>query len=228
MLSGTERTLPGLRSGLPKSPTLLRHRYTSLGLGALVIFVLGVLAPHVSGQTLSGKPAALTHTEPGLEDAVRWKWRVVPSDDKDWGLEVPTPTPSPSPAVGAATPTPENRPALYEVKHGDALILIGKKFGLTVEQIKAFNGLKNDMIRVGQKLKIPTLAELAKATPSPTPSPTARANPRTKNRRNPPNRDSVRRPGSNWINSDSRFFSTASSSRADQLQPIRIRFFPKY
>jgi LysM repeat protein len=186
MLSGTERTLPGLRSGLPK---LRRRRYTSLGLGALVLLVFGVVATRASGQTLSGKPAALTHTEPGLENAVRWKWRVAPSDDKDWGLAVPTPTPLPSPALAAATPTPENRPALYEVKHGDALILIGKKFGLTVEQIKAFNGLKNDMIRVGQMLKIPTLAELAKATPSPnpsaTPSPNPRANPRTKKRKPP-------------------------------------------
>jgi lipoprotein-anchoring transpeptidase ErfK/SrfK len=54
------------------------------------------------------------------------------------------------------------------VKPGDALILIGKRFGLTVEQIKAFNGLKNDKIRAGQTLKIPTIAESrALATPTP-------------------------------------------------------------
>ena len=159
MLSGTERTL-------------------------ILLLLLGVASTTVSGQTLSGKPVALTHIEPGLENAVRWKWRVAPSDEKDWGLPVPTPTPSPSPAA-AATPTPEDRPAFYEVKHGDALILIGKKFGVTVAQLKAFNGLKNDMIRVGQQLKIPTLAELAKATPSPTPSPTPSANPRTKKRKPP-------------------------------------------
>jgi lipoprotein-anchoring transpeptidase ErfK/SrfK len=54
------------------------------------------------------------------------------------------------------------------VKPGDALILIGKRFGLTVEQIKAFNGLKNNKIRAGQTLKIPSLAESRALTPPPT------------------------------------------------------------
>jgi lipoprotein-anchoring transpeptidase ErfK/SrfK len=54
------------------------------------------------------------------------------------------------------------------VKQGDALILIGKKFDLTVDQLKSFNGLKSNLIRVGQKLKIPTIAEVAAAaTPTP-------------------------------------------------------------
>src|SRR5262245_43546333 len=180
MLSGSERTLPAHQG---------RGWYASLGLGALVLLLSGMLAARISGQTTSGKPAVLTRIEPGLENAVKWKWRVAPSDAKDWGLAVPTPTPSPSPVGAAATPTPtpENRPALYEVKHGDALILIGKKFGLTVEQLKAFNGLKTDLIRVGQNLKIPTAAELAKATPSPIPSttPTPAKNPHTKKRKPP-------------------------------------------
>ncbi len=51
------------------------------------------------------------------------------------------------------------------MKRGDALVLIGKKFGMTVSQIQAFNGLKGDKIRIGQVLKIPTLAELSAMTP---------------------------------------------------------------
>jgi LysM repeat protein len=99
-----------------------------------------------------------------MENAVKWKWRVDESDEKDWGL--PTPTPSPTPvAVAVAAPTPEIRPTSYEIKRGDALILIARKFGMTVEQIKAFNGLKNDKIRAGQTLKIPTLAELSAMAP---------------------------------------------------------------
>ena len=62
---------------------------------------------------------------------------------------------------------PEKRPTLYEVKRGDALILIGKKFGMTVSQVKTFNGLKDDKIRAGQTLKIPTLAELSAMAPPP-------------------------------------------------------------
>ena len=47
------------------------------------------------------------------------------------------------------------------MKRGDALFLIGKKFGITVSQIKAVNGLKDDKIRAGQMLKIPTLTEIS-------------------------------------------------------------------
>lgn len=134
---------------------------------SFIIFVMcGAFAVNLSAQmTITGKPATLARIEPGLEEAVKWKWRVVPSDAKEWGLEAPTPTPSPPPAVTPA-PTPEVRPALYEVKHGDALILIAKKFGITVAQLKASNGLQTDKIRAGQMLKIPALAELS-STPTP-------------------------------------------------------------
>jgi lipoprotein-anchoring transpeptidase ErfK/SrfK len=130
----------------------------------LVPVMCGILAISVSAQTMPGKPAVLKRIEPGLEHAVKWEWRVVPSDEKDWGLPSPDPTPTPPPAV---LPQSENRPTLYEVHHGDALILIGKKFGMTVSQIKAFNGLKDDKIRIGQMLKIPTLAELSAMAPPP-------------------------------------------------------------
>jgi len=129
----------------------------------LVLALSGVSAISLFAQTTPGKPAA-TRIEPGLENAVKWKWRVAPSDEKDWGLELPRLTrPSPDPA--SAPPQPENRSTLYEVKRGDALILIGKRFGVTVAQIKEFNGLKDDKIRIGQVLKIPTVAELSAMTP---------------------------------------------------------------
>ena len=130
----------------------------------LIFFVSGILAINVSAQTMPGKIAVLKRVEPGLENAVKWEWHVAPSDPKDWGLQSPDPTPTPTPPA-TVLPQSENRPALYEVRRGDALILIGKKFGMTVSQIKAFNGLKDDMIRVGQILKIPTLAELSAMTP---------------------------------------------------------------
>jgi LysM repeat protein/lipoprotein-anchoring transpeptidase ErfK/SrfK len=130
----------------------------------LLLVPSGIFAISVSAQTMPGKPAGLKRIEPGLEDAVKWEWHVAPSNNKDWGLQLPDPTPAPTPSVTALSES-ENRPAVYEVKRGDALILIGKKFGMTVPQIKAFNGLKDDLIRVGQMLKIPTLAELKTMTP---------------------------------------------------------------
>ena len=42
----------------------------------------------------------------------------------------------------------------YTVQAGDSLYAIARKFKTTIELIKKMNGLKGDMIRVGQKLKI--------------------------------------------------------------------------
>jgi LysM repeat protein/lipoprotein-anchoring transpeptidase ErfK/SrfK len=131
---------------------------------SLPIFVIyGMFSMSASAQTAPGKPPVVKRIEPGLEEAVKWEWRVAPSDAKDWGLESPNPTPTPTPVPTALQS--ENRPTLYEVKRGDALVLIGKKFAMTVSQIQTFNGLKGDKIRVGQMLKIPTLAELSAMTP---------------------------------------------------------------
>ena len=43
----------------------------------------------------------------------------------------------------------------YEVKPGDTLSLIAEAFGTTVSKIKEMNGLKSDMLRVGQKIMVP-------------------------------------------------------------------------
>jgi len=117
-------------------------------------------------------PQAPSGVEPGLEEAVKWKWRVIPSDEKFWGLELPEPPPqAPLPGTPLAT-APRDPSTSYEVKKGDALVLIGKKFGLSVAQLKAANGLKDDMIRIGQVLKLPTLEEcIALGLPPEPPTP---------------------------------------------------------
>jgi lipoprotein-anchoring transpeptidase ErfK/SrfK len=127
----------------------------------LMVVMLGIFTLGGSAQTTPGKPA-LKRIEPGLENAVKWEWHVEPSEN--WVPPLPDPTPTPTPSV-AVLPKSEDRPTLYEVKHGDALVLIGKKFGMTVSQLQAFNGMKGDKIRVGQKLKIPTVAELRAMAP---------------------------------------------------------------
>ncbi|NLT95149.1 MAG: LysM peptidoglycan-binding domain-containing protein [Clostridia bacterium] len=43
----------------------------------------------------------------------------------------------------------------YTVKAGDTLYILANRFGTTVGQIKSYNGLKSDTIKVGQKLIIP-------------------------------------------------------------------------
>ena len=119
----------------------------------------GLVLSVLLGSAAYGQ-VGLTGTEPGLEDAVRWKWRQSPSDAKSWGLEIPEPPPEvpAAPAFPGAPPV-LNQENSYEVRKGDALILIAKKHGRTVAQLKAANGLQNDMIRIGQVIKIPTIQE---------------------------------------------------------------------
>ena len=57
-------------------------------------------------------------------------------------------------AVDAAKPVLKNGDS-YEVQKGDSLYLIASRFNTTVAALKDANGLKKDMIRDGQVLKIP-------------------------------------------------------------------------
>jgi murein DD-endopeptidase MepM/ murein hydrolase activator NlpD len=45
------------------------------------------------------------------------------------------------------------------VKKGDTLYSLSKKYNLTVQELKNFNGLKNNTIYIGQKLLLPGLTE---------------------------------------------------------------------
>ncbi len=63
------------------------------------------------------------------------------------GVYSSQPVTSPAPATGES----QN----YTVSNGDCLWLIANRFGTTVEQLKAANGLNNDMLYVGQELVIP-------------------------------------------------------------------------
>ena len=60
------------------------------------------------------------------------------------------PAPRPAPEKIVIGPQQE-----YVVQSGDTLSLIAQAFGTTVSKIKEMNGLKNDNLRVGQKLNLP-------------------------------------------------------------------------
>lgn len=62
-------------------------------------------------------------------------------------IVTPKPVPLPKPVEPEYT--------VYIVQNGDYLAKISKRFNVTIGSIKRLNGLKSDMIRVGQKLKIP-------------------------------------------------------------------------
>ncbi len=65
----------------------------------------------------------------------------------------------------------------YTVAKGDTLSKIGKKFGVSVSQLKRANGLSSDTLRTGMRLKIPGLSSTSNtdvATESATASPLPR------------------------------------------------------
>lgn len=132
----------------------------------------GLFSAALPAQVPAAKPSAAQRVEPGLEKAVRWKWKVAPSAERSWGLPLPEPIflPAPAPAPPPGSPAKVDPLTVYEVKRGDVLIRIAKRVRVPVAQIKMFNGLQGDMIHIGQVLKIPTPDEL-KAMPVPTPTP---------------------------------------------------------
>ena len=66
----------------------------------------------------------------------------------------PVHSPAVSPANENATVTGHSE-SVYVIKSGDTLTRIAKAHGTTVKAIKAANGLGNDRIVVGARLKIP-------------------------------------------------------------------------
>ncbi|PLS01410.1 C40 family peptidase [Neobacillus cucumis] len=56
--------------------------------------------------------------------------------------------------AAAKTTSASPSSTVYTVKSGDTLSSIAKKYKTTVAQLKAWNGLKSDFLKIGQKLKI--------------------------------------------------------------------------
>ncbi len=54
-----------------------------------------------------------------------------------------------------AVVSPVMAPDKYTVKAGETLFSISKKYDTTIQRLKADNGLKGDMIKTGQTLKVP-------------------------------------------------------------------------
>ena len=57
-------------------------------------------------------------------------------------------------------PPPEPEYTVYIVQRGDYLAKISKKYNVTINSIKRLNDLKDDNIRIGQKLKLPGKIEV--------------------------------------------------------------------
>ena len=100
-------------------------------------------------------------------------------------VEETTSKPTPAPVVEETTSKPAPKPSsgsTYTVQKGDYLYKIASQFGITVDQLRQWNGLKSNLIYSGQVLKVsgstvtkpapkPTVEETTtKPTPAPTPT----------------------------------------------------------
>ncbi|MBM3872144.1 MAG: LysM peptidoglycan-binding domain-containing protein [Verrucomicrobia bacterium] len=87
----------------------------------------------------------------------------------------------PAPKRAAATTAPSGDDArVHVVKGGDTLGTIARQHGTTIATLKRLNGLKSDLVRVGQRLTVPepgmALPEPSVAKPAPPAAATVNAN----------------------------------------------------
>ncbi len=77
--------------------------------------------------------------------------------DPSWTPAVVIVTPIVDIASAEATPTPLNIPTTtYQIKPGETLTQIAERYGLTVEELSALNGIENpNSVQVGQRIKVP-------------------------------------------------------------------------
>ncbi len=116
---------------------------------------LGKIAKR-NGVTLSALKAA----NPGVEPT---KLKVGQK------LTIPAGGTAPATGASAAPDTSMGGVETYVVKSGDTLTKIAKAHGTTTKAIEAASGLSTTKIKVGQKLKIPSKAEVAAPAPAPMP-----------------------------------------------------------
>lgn len=75
--------------------------------------------------------------------------------DRLWTSDANAPGSEASQAT-SSDPTPQSSFTMYRVQAGDTLSMIANRFGVDCTQIRVLNGLRaNDLIRVGQELKVP-------------------------------------------------------------------------
>lgn len=99
--------------------------------------------PPVETKTIAQKPSALVSQQAQIKSA-----------------EI-----QPAPATAPVAPVLKQR--VYNVKPGDTLTGIAKNFNVVVADLKAANGMSNDVIRIGQVLNLPSARQDAAPPPAP-------------------------------------------------------------
>lgn len=79
----------------------------------------------------------------------------LPVEEPATEPEISTPAIVPVPEAVEEEAVPKVKTTTYVVKPGDTLGKIAKTKGTTVADLKSLNHLKNDIVRIGQKLEVP-------------------------------------------------------------------------
>ncbi len=124
-----------------------RERLMGIVTGAHILVIGGLLLSQGCGTTRAPLPPEEEYVMP---PSVQEETYVppVPSD--------PLPPPPAPPAVEPVVVTPPADTTTYVVRKGDALSVIAKRYGVSLQEVMRINNITNpDKIRVGQKLALP-------------------------------------------------------------------------
>ncbi|MBO0440940.1 glucosaminidase domain-containing protein [Candidatus Enterococcus ikei] len=92
-------------------------------------------------------------TDPNYASKLNWLIATYGLTAYDWGTAEPTVT-SGTETVGQSTATSTATAQSYTVASGDTLWGIAERFGISVDQLMASNGLSAELITVGQVLQV--------------------------------------------------------------------------
>lgn len=132
---------------------------------------LGLALAQAQDVTAPPPPATV---EAGLEQAVKWKWQIEPGDPGAWAMAAAAAS-GPATEVKAAEVAPSaprtapEKALDHTVSKGETLTVIARRYVVTVDHIKTFNSLKNDIIRIGQVIRIPGIEDIKALMPPPPP-----------------------------------------------------------
>ncbi len=161
-----EEPLPSIAEGGEEVPVILEDFKASASKEDLRAFVAAYIevtdkpAPTVPSHT-GGHEPVVTHPPAPEEPAPV----VVEPDPAPPVIVTPDPDPNPAPPTvtqphtpdptpPTPAPEPETEAVYHTVKTGDTLYNISKRFGISVNELKRLNGLTDNIIKIGDKLRV--------------------------------------------------------------------------
>lgn len=112
----------------------------------------------VTEQVKVYRKVEIDSAEMAMADSLALTAAIAPSEKKQTTTEKPkaeTKKKKAEPVREEADNEYDNYTATHRVKSGESLYIIAEEYGVTVNDLKEANGLKNNNLKAGQKLKVP-------------------------------------------------------------------------